>query len=200
MSDVKRALEREGERFELAPGGLERLFDRRSRKQRNQRIGAAAAALVIAGAGIWLAVVGLGGLGTETRPAATPTPAPRELYPEIAGTYTVRLSNEDPQVQELGLAGPYTMRLLPDGVMLLSIPEGLGEGGFGGEGPSPSGISFRLSGNQFTTNAFVNFTCPGSVGVYRWELDGDRLTFAPLQEECEIRRVLFSSEPWRAQR
>jgi hypothetical protein len=78
--------------------------------------------------------------------------------------------------------------------MLLSVPRG-----FGGEGPSPSGISFRLSGNQFTTNAFVNFTCPGSVGVYRWEIDGDRLTFAPLEEGCEVRQVLFSSEPWRAQ-
>jgi hypothetical protein len=133
--------------------------------------------------------------GTDTRPAAPPTTGPdRELYLEIAGTYTVTLSNEDSQVQENGLAGRYAMRLLPDGVMLLSVPEA-----FGAEGPSPSGISYRLSGNQFTTNAFVNLTCPGSVGVYRWQLDGNRLAFTPLQEECEIRRILFSSEPWRPQ-
>ena len=196
MGDVKRALEREGERFGLAPGGLERLFDRRSRKQRNRRIRAAVGAFVIATAGMGFAVLGLRGLGDQTRPADLPTPGPaRELYLRIAGTYTVTLSNEDPQVEELDLAGAYTMRLLPDGVMLLSVPRG-----FGGEGPSPSGISFRVSGNQFTTNAFVNFTCPGSVGVYRWEIDGDRLTLAPLEEGCEVRQVLFSSEPWRAQR
>jgi hypothetical protein len=195
MTDVKRALEREGERFELRPGGLERLFDRRKRKQRNQRIEAAVVALVIGTAGIGGAVVALRGLEDQTRPAASPSIGPaRELYLQIAGTYTLTLSNEEPRVREHGLAGTYTMRLLPDGVMLLSVPRG-----FSGEGPSPSGISFLLSGNQFTTNAFVNFTCPGSVGVYRWELDGDRLTFAPLQEECDVRQVLFSSAPWRAQ-
>jgi hypothetical protein len=195
MSDVRRALERAGERFELAPGGLDRLLDRRSRRQRNRRIGAVVVALVIATAGIGGMVMAIRDLGDQTRPATTPSisPAPQR-YLQIAGTYTLTLSKDDPRVQELGLAGRYTMRLLPDGVMLLSVP-----GGFGGEGPSPSGISFRLSGNQFTTNAFVNFTCPGSVGVYRWELDRDRLTFAPLEEECEVRQVLFSSEPWRTQ-
>jgi hypothetical protein len=195
MSDVKRALERAGERFELTPGGLDRLLNRRSRKQRNRRIGAVVVALVIATVGIGGTVMTLGGLGDQTRPATTPSigPAPQR-YAQIAGSYTLTLSKDDPRVQELGLAGRYTMRLLPDGVMLLSVPEG-----FGGEGPTPSGISFRLSGNQFTTNAFVNFTCPGSVGVYRWELDGNRLTFAPLQEGCEVRQVLFSSESWRAQ-
>jgi hypothetical protein len=195
MSDVKQALERAGEPFELAPGGLERLLDRRSRKLRNRRIGAVVVALVIGTAGIGGTVMTLGGLGDQARPATTPSigPAP-QLYVKIAGTYTLTLSKDDPRVRELGLAGRYTMRLLPDGVMLLSVPEG-----FGGEGRSPSGISFRLSGNQFTTNAFVNFTCPGSVGVYRWDLDGDRLTFDPLEEECGVRQVLFSSEPWRAQ-
>lgn len=195
MSDVRRALERAGERFELAPGGLDRLLDRRSRRQRNRRIGAVVVALVIGTAGIGGTVMTLRGVGDQTGPATTPSigPAPQR-YTQIAGTYTLTLPKDDPRVQELGLAGRYTMRLLPDGVMLLSVP-----GGFGGEGPSPSGISFRLSGNRFTTNAFVNFTCPGSVGVYRWELDGGRLTFAPLQEGCEIRRVLFSSQPWRVQ-
>jgi hypothetical protein len=194
MPDFRQDLERKSERFELAPGGLDRLFERRRRKQRNQRIRAGAAALVLT-AGMGLAIMGLRGLGTESRPAATPSIGPnRPLYLEIAGTYTVTLSEDDPQVRDNGLAGRYTMRLLPDGVMLLSVPET-----FGGEGPSPSGISYRLSGNQFTTNAFVNFTCPGSVGVYRWQLQGSRLIFTPLQEECEVRRVLFASKPWQVQ-
>jgi hypothetical protein len=141
-------------------------------------------------------VVALRGLGTQPRPATPPTIGPdRELYLQIAGTYTVTLSREDPQIEENSLAGSYTMRLLPDGVMLLSVPEA-----FGREGPSPSGISFRLSGNQFTTNAFVNFTCPGSVGIYLWRLEGSRLILTPLQEDCEIRRILFSSQPWLVER
>jgi hypothetical protein len=191
MPDFRQDLERKSERFELSPGALDRLFERRRRKQRNQRIGAGAAALIFT-AGMGLAILGLRGLETETRPAATPSIGPnRPLYLEIAGTYTVTLSDNDPQVHDNGLAGRYTMRLLPDGVVLLSVPET-----FGREGPSPSGISFRLSGNQFTTNAFINLTCPGSVGIYRWELIGRRLVFTPLQEDCEIRRLLFSSEPW----
>jgi hypothetical protein len=195
MSDVRRALERESQRFELEPGALERLFDRRRRKQRNQRIGTAAVALVIATVGVGLAALGLRGLRTDTQPAALPTTGPgRELYVEIAGVYTLTLSNQDLRVQEHGLAGRYTMRLLPDGVMLLSVPES-----FGGEGPTPSGISFRLSGNQFATNAFVNFTCPGTIGIYRWQIEGNRLIFSPLLEDCEIRRILFSSQPWEIQ-
>jgi hypothetical protein len=195
MSDVRRALERAGERFELAPGGLDRLLDRRSRKQRDRRIGAVVVALVVGTAGIGGTITALRSLGDPTRPAITPSigPVPK-LYAQIAGTYTLTLSKKDPRVRELDLAGRYTMRLLPDGVMLLSVPDG-----FGGEGPSPSGISFRITGTEFTTNAFVNFTCPGSVGIYRWRLDGDRLTFTPLEEACEVRQVLFSSEPWRAQ-
>jgi hypothetical protein len=195
MIDVKRALEREGERFELAPGGLDRLLDRRSREQRHRRIGAAVIALTLGAAGVGLAALGFRGLGDQTRPATSPTTGPgRELYLHIAGTYRVTLSKDDPRVQEPGLAGAYTMRLLPDGVMLLSVPDT-----FGREGPTPSGISFRLSGNQFTTNAFINFTCPQSIAVYRWELGGRRLTFTPLQEDCEVRRVLFTSQPWQVQ-
>jgi hypothetical protein len=192
VTDVRRALEGEERRFELAPGALDRFFDRRRHKQRNQRIRAAAAAAVIATAGVGAAFLGLRDVGSSSEPATSPTVTPnRELYPEIAGTYVLTLDDEDPRVQQNELAGRYTMRLLPDGVVLLTAPPG-----FGREGASPSGISFRISGDRFTTNAFINFTCPGTVGVYRWELAGRRLTLTPLQEDCEVREILFSSRPW----
>ena len=70
------------------------------------------------------------GLGDQTRPATTPSIGPGpQLYPQIAGTYTLTLSKDDPRVQEIGLAGRYTMRLFPDGVMLLSVPAGFAGGG-----------------------------------------------------------------------
>jgi hypothetical protein len=191
MPDFRQDLERKSERFELPPGALDRLFERRRRKQRNIRVRAAVLALVIGAAGTLGAVSALREIGTDRRPPTQPS-KPESL---IAGTYTVTLEDDDPVVRANGLGGTYTMRLLPDGVMLLSVPKG-----FGREGPSPSGISFRLSGNQFTTNAFVNFTCAKTVGVYRWLLRGNRLTLTPLQEPCDVRAALFGSRPWQRER
>jgi hypothetical protein len=193
MPDFRQNLERKSERFELAPGALDRLFERRRRKQRGIRIRAAVLALVVAAAGTWGAISGLRDIGTERRPA-TQTPRP-ESYPLIAGTYTVTLTNDDPLVRANGLAGTYTMWLLPDGVMLLSVPKGGGR-----EGQLPSGISFRLSGDQFTTNAFVNLTCADTDGAYRWLLRGNRLTLTPLQEPCDVRAAVFGSRPWQRDR
>jgi hypothetical protein len=103
------------------------------------------------------------------------------------------LSASDPAVSAEGMAGMYTLRLLPDGVVLLSAPPGALR-----EGVSPSGIAYRLSGSRFTTNAFVNISCPGSIGIgsYRWTLVNGRLAFTPLKEDCAIRRTLFASKPW----
>jgi hypothetical protein len=135
-----------------------------------------------------------GGFVSHPSPVAPPSPGSgRQLYREIAGTYTVSLSGGDPGVSAEGMAGVYILRLLPDGVVLLSAPPGAL-----GEGVSPSGIAYRLSGSRFTTNAFVNISCPGSIGIgsYRWTLVNGRLTFTPLKEDCAIRRTLFATKPW----
>ncbi len=110
---------------------------------------------------------------------------------EIAGTYTVTLSSVDLAVSDQGMAGSYTMRLLPDGAVVLSAPVGSLR-----EGTSPSGITYRLSAGQFTTNAFVNISCPGTVGTYRWRLADGQLVFTPIRDDCVVRRTLFASEPW----
>jgi hypothetical protein len=193
MPDFRQDLERKSERFELAPGALDRLFERRRRKQRNIRIRAAVLALVVGAAGTWGAVSALREIGTERRPAEQPSRP--ESYSLIVGTYTVRLDDDDPVARANGLAGTYTMRLLPNGVMELLVPPNSLL-----EGPSPSGITFRLSGNQFTTNAFVSLTCANTVGVYRWLLRGNRLTLTPLQEPCDVRAALFGSRPWERER
>jgi hypothetical protein len=192
MTDYRRGLEREGERFDLAPGALDRLFDRRKRKNRNQRVGAGLVALVVLAVGAWGAISLLGGLASHPRPASSQRPTPaRQLYQEIAGTYTITLSNADPGVSAKGMAGTYTVRLLPNGVVRLSAPVGALA-----EGPSPSAINYRLTGSEFTINAFVNISCPGTVGTYRWELADGRLVLTPLDEVCAVRRILFSSKPW----
>src|SRR5437870_3847245 len=88
MSDFRGALEHESERFDLAPGALERMLDRRQRKRARRRIGTALVALAVAGLGVW-SVVSLGGLGQ-----GRPTPGrPASL---LEGTWhTERLSERD---------------------------------------------------------------------------------------------------------
>jgi hypothetical protein len=195
MIDYRRALEREGERFDLAPGALDRLFERRRRKDRNQRVGAGLVAFIILAVGAWGAVSVFHGLGSHPRPASSPTPGQdRQLYLEIAGTYTVELSAADLGASTKEVAGNYTMRLLPDGAVVLSAPLGSLR-----EGRSPSGIAYRLSGSRFTINAFVNISCPGTVGTYRWQLADGRLVFTPIHDVCAVRRALFGSKPWLVQ-
>ena len=88
MSDLRRGMERESERFDLAAGALERMLDRRRRKTARRRVEAAVVALAVVGVGIW-AVVSLGGLRT-----GSPTPAhPGSL---LEGTWqTGKLSEQD---------------------------------------------------------------------------------------------------------
>ena len=194
MYDIGPDLERKSRRFELAPGALDRLFERHRRKQRNRRIGAGLLAFAIAGAGTWGVVSTLRESGGGRQPAASPpASADAESYGLIAGVYATTLRENDAVVAANGMAGTYTMRLKPNGVMHLRLPPG-----FQREGESPTGINFRLSGNQFTTNALVNLMCADiELGAYRWELTRYRLTLTPLVDECKVRATLFGSRPWR---
>jgi hypothetical protein len=191
MPDIRNDLEHKSRRFELAPGALDRLFERQRRKKQDLRIRAVVLAAVIAAAGTWGAVSAFREVGGGRQPATSPTPSsdPR-LYSMIAGVYTVTLTEDDAVVRANGIAGSYTMRLRPDGVLLLSLPSSSRLEG-------SSGVSFRLSGNQFITNTFVNLTCADvPVGVYEWELRSGSLTLTPLQESCDVRGALFGSKPW----
>jgi YVTN family beta-propeller protein len=80
MSKYREPLERESQRFELAPGALERMHRRRRRRDRNRRMGAGVLALVVAASGALLLVRAFG----ATRPDPVPASQPR-----IAGRFTV---------------------------------------------------------------------------------------------------------------
>jgi hypothetical protein len=71
MSDLRDALDRESERYDLAPGALERTLDRQRRGLQRRRIGAAVVALAIAGSSVW-AVMSLAGLGEGPSTPASP--------------------------------------------------------------------------------------------------------------------------------
>jgi hypothetical protein len=189
MSELKPVLERWSERFELEPGAIDRFFLRRERRERRRRVAAICVALGLVASGAVLAARSLS--GDAPLPAAPSTD--EELLAELAGTYTITLDDSIPEVRENDMAGEYTMTLGTNGVLDLTAPPGFVEG------RSPSGITFRISGSQFTTNAFVNVACSNTVGRYRWTLSGTELSFEPLGEPCGVRRTLFASGSWERQ-
>jgi hypothetical protein len=190
MSELKDALERRSERFDLEPGAMDRFFRRRERRDRRRRVAAICLALGVTAAGALLAVRALS--SDEPVPAAPPK-TDQELLAELAGTYTVTLDDSTPAVRENDMAGEYTMTLGANGVLDLTAPAGFVEG------RDPSGITFRISGDMLTTNAFVNVACSNTVGRYRWTLSGTELSFEPLVDPCAVRRTLFASNVWERQ-
>jgi hypothetical protein len=116
----------------------------------------------------------------------TLTPGPDAA---IAGTYTSKLRATSQTIQDNGMAGSWTLRLGVSGVITLSAPRS-----FHGDLAS---TAFRILGERFTTNAFVNDSrCSNDVGVYQWRRAAATLVFTPISDKCALRRALFSSQPW----
>ena len=144
---------------------------------------------MVAGVGTWGAVsafrdIGATQLGTSQ--------ADRRSYGQIEGTYSKTLTNEDPVVRANDMAGTY------DATRARRRDAPIDPSGLHGGGIVSLGISFRLSGDRFTTNAFVNLTC--EVGLYEWDLREDRLTLIALQDPCDVRVALFGTTPWQRAR
>lgn len=193
MADLHQELDRESERFALAPGFLERVYKRKRRRELRRRIGTAAIALVFGGTGAFGAFQAL--RGGEPQPATTPTPN----FGAIAGTYRMTLTNSDPGVGRNGMAGSYAMTLHADGRIELTLPAPFASATR--LGIHPGGYVYRITGDRFTTNLFVNGEgCPEpqGVGVYRWSRTGGVLEFRVIQDTCGQRRTLLTTVPWRS--
>ena len=184
MSDLRDQLELESQRVTLAPGADARLWDRRRRRERRRRASALVVGGLLTAALVVLSVQALRVTDDGRTPAARPRAA---AYDEIAGTYVTRLPSIT--VDGQSIEGRYELRLLPSGALLLSVPSEFEQ--------AVGSVVFRLSGSIFTTNAFANYLCPGTVGTYRWSLEGDLLRFLPVAEPCDIRGAVFSTRPWR---
>ena len=127
---------------------------------------------------------------TAPPPSTVPSPFGPATYPQIAATYTVSLDPTDPAVARDGLGGLWTMRLQPDGLVLMSPPATFKPGAAG-----LTGIAFSLSGDRFRTNLFYNDYC-NSVGTYTWALQAGRLSLTPVDDTCSIRRSLLATTTW----
>ena len=174
------------------------LPDALRRGRRRKRVLVAARVTTVAAVLAIVAVVGprlVGSIRNEQPAAPTPTPSLGSTdFSAVAGTYTVELSSTDATVAANHMAGTWTMQLGRDGAMQLSVPAG-----FAREGHAPAGGAFTLSGSQFLTSLFyaASVTRPVSTGGSFVERE---LTFAPLSEDCAIRRAIFASKPWNVRR
>jgi hypothetical protein len=175
------------------PDVRRRLPEAVSRGKRQRRIRGTVLVLstILVVAGIGGAAFQLGrfaGHPPSSSPGATQMPAP---YGAIAGTYTATFAAASSVVRHNGMAGNWTLRLDPNGVLTLLAPKSFRD--------VPSGSAFKIEGDRLTTDAFVNDPrCSNDVGVYRWQRSAGNLTFTPIAETCALRRTLFSATQWRS--
>jgi hypothetical protein len=171
--------------------GLDRNLDRTVRRARRTiafRRGMGAVALV---ASILVAiVVGPRALDAlrhehEHRPAANPTNTSPLV---IAGTYETVIANDRPVVRQNRLAGHWTIQLDANGTMIVSAPDS-----FTGV---LSGILYRIEGDRFRTNLFVQDICSGQPVTYLWARSGGELRFMPLGDSCMGRVAVLATAPW----
>ena len=182
MADLRDLLERESERYSLPTDTAERMFERGRRRARNRKLATIGVSLALFLAILAILRASLPAGDREPRPAV---PTPRSL----AGTYVVRLSPEDPRVDLLHMDGRYEMSLSANGTLKLISPRDFDLPG--------DTITFEINRRRFTTDALVGSECE-EPGTYRVSLDESVLTLAPIQESCELRRIVLASRPWTA--
>jgi hypothetical protein len=119
-----------------------------------------------------------------------PTPSvPAVGGSAIAGSFTTTLGDEDPAVQSNQMAGEWTVTFRSDGVLEVSPPDSFQQ--------SHAGYSFEVSGDVFRTDLFRTDVCNDQLpGRYRWQRNGERLTFEAVDETCPAREALFTGDLW----
>lgn len=193
MSELKELLERRREEVRPDRGAYGRLVTRRRRRDAARRAGAVAIALALTLAGLMVAVRALG--GSARRPATKPSVSHLELLPPPAeslfwGTWSTTLTNADPGIRPLHLAGAYRLILGRDGSLRLFLPKGRRFAGMG----RPARGTYSVTGGGFTINTnLLARECGGSSGQYIWSTHSGQLGFQPVVDSCSFRRRILSS-------
>jgi hypothetical protein len=169
----------------------ERLFDRvlegvvaRGRRRRRvRRIAAGTLALAALIGAVVIAPKALDAIRSigETRPAS-----PQDLMRQIAGTYTIEVDRSGGAVEAFDMAGTWRVRLLPTSAMKIMPPPT-----YLRSWDPPTGDVFTVAADRLRTNALGRL-CLGSIGTYTWFLHDDRLSLAPVTEDCAARRALLT--------
>jgi hypothetical protein len=172
-------LERESRRVTLAPGAVERMFERRERRDRRRRAATTVVGLALMAGVIALVVTAFPGRSRDRDVVTSPS--------AVAGTYETRLASRDPDVTQLGVAGQFRLRLTEGGVLELNGPWDV-------DLPGPP-VTFSVDGHELRTDLLVGHGCE-TDGTYRWTLAEGVLTLSPLEDPCQLRSVLLATGAW----
>jgi hypothetical protein len=158
------------------------------RGRRRRRLAVAVRVSAVAGLIALVVIAGPSVLDLLRTSPSRPS-SPVDPYSLIAGTYGSTIAPEPGVVTQADMAGQWTLVLDPDGSLDLAAPPG-----FRAE---TSGITYRLVGQEFQTNAFPNDLCQAKLpGRYHWSKAGGQLRFTLVEDPCDARVVLFTGQTW----
>jgi hypothetical protein len=165
------------------------VLDRVARRGRRRRQLAVAVRVSVVAGLIALVVIAGPSVLDLLRTSPSRPSSPVDPYSVIAGTYGTTIAPEPGVVTQADMTGQWTLVLDPDGSLDLAAPPG-----FRAE---TSGITYRLVGQEFQTNAFPNDLCQAKLpGRYHWSKAGGQLHFALIKDPCEARAALFTGQTW----
>jgi hypothetical protein len=166
---------------------LDGVVARGRRRRRIRRVAAGALALAVVIGIVVIAPKALDAVRSfrEKKPAS-----PQQLLRQIAGTYTAETDQSDSAIEALDMAGTWTISLLPTGAMIIAPPPA-----YLRSWDQPTGDEFTVAADTIRTNALVHL-CSSSIGTYTWVLRDDRLTLAPVTDDCLARRALLTNTIW----
>lgn len=166
------------------------VLERVSRRGRRRRRLAVAMRVSVAAGLIALIVIAGPSVLELLRTSPDRPNSPVSPYSVIAGTYRTTIAAEPGVVTQAGMTGRWTLRLDPDGSLQLEAPPG-----FQAEA---SGVTYRIVGREFQTNAFPNDLCHAQPlpGRYQWILTNGVLRFTIVEDPCEARAILFAGQRW----
>jgi hypothetical protein len=203
MTDLRTALDRESERYDLAPGALERTLDRQRRRSQRRRIVAAVVALAIAGSSIW-AVMSLAGLGGRRSTPASPVSLLEETW------RSGRLRERDiirGFVAAGGTAkvGRAFFAQLGDGAEHYAVITLRFEGGSFVEFESSDGgppIAGYEATYTVSSNGVLTIAARTCTGTYSFSVEGDQLRLTVIHQcvrDGPYNTTLFASFPFTKQ-
>jgi hypothetical protein len=128
--------------------------------------------------------------------ASRPAPEATHVPPTTPGTQSLhgrlRATIPDaPGVVRTGrLAGPWVLRLAPDGTMRVTAP-----GSYGGV---LSAALFDSTSTGFRTSLFGQDLCSGlPLGRYTWQRSGHEVRFTVADDRCAGRVAVLTTSAWR---
>jgi streptogramin lyase len=187
MSELRETLEREGERFVLSPGGLERLHRRRRRRLRTRRLGAGVLALTLAAGGTLFAVRAF----QRVRIALRPADEPRVVETATIGVRPTAMAVTQGGVWVVSSQDRTLRRLHPlsgEVVDEIPLPDGLG----------PPGSVAAWRGSIWVQTGFASGPPEVTPAVVRVDPTSRALTTFPLDRGEHVGVTLGAGALWSA--